>query len=81
MVTNEKDEHLVIDLQDINDYQRLTGPCVSRHDENLESIYKKQPEMYKRIMDSKITLGMTKDMVLMSWRNPENLNSASFGDT
>ena len=81
MVTNEKDEHLVIDLQDINDYQRLTGPCVLRYDENLESIHKKQPEMYKRIMDGKIALGMTKDMVLMSWGNPENRNSASFGDT
>lgn len=80
MITNKKDETLTVALTDVNDYHRLTGPCVLRYDDNLKSIHDKQPEMYKRIMEGKIAIGMTKDMVLMSWGYPANVNDASFGD-
>ena len=80
MITNKKDETINIKWCHVNDYHRLTGPCVLRYDDNLKKIHDKQPEMYKRIMEGKIAIGMTKDMVLMSWGYPANVNDASFGD-
>ena len=80
MITNKKDETLTIDLTDINDYKRFTGPSVLWYDDNLKNIHEKHPEMYKRIMNCKVAIGMTRDMVLMAWGYPSNVNDASFGD-
>ena len=81
IVTNEKGETLTIKLTAINDYLRLTGPCVLWYDETLKTTHIKKPKLYDAIMNNKVVVGMTQDMVRFSWGNPKKVSEGSYGDT
>ena len=81
LVTNDKDETLAIEYTDINDYLRLTGPCVLWYDETLKATHDKKPKLYDDIMNDKVAVGMTQDMVRFSWGEPKKKNKGSHGDT
>lgn len=80
MITNRQDKTFTIALNAINDYHRRGGPCALLYDEQLKEIHEHQPDFYKLIMEARICINMTRDMVLMACGAPEEIRNTSSGE-
>ena len=68
---------------------KLTLDIISAHDSPRKTVFEKEkvshiiknyPDLWNKIVEGKVVVGMTEEMVILSWGKPEKINRASYGD-